>query len=318
MQPKNLFLVINLVIFSASCSYLPEKGNINRPTIATAISSTTTFTYTITPSLTTSPISTKTFMPSNTPTSLHTYTPINIPPIQAIMDLYFTNGDCSYPCWWGISPGISTYQEVRLFENQYKPEIKLFSDGDAFLQLDWTEGNNYTNKLRYPDFSEYTLDDPYTDIVFQNDIVSLLHINTPNNKINDKPTYSNPNNILRNYGIPDEIYVGQPGFSEIAGALDLIIIYNNYHIMFNMTIGGRSLENGFYHFCGDSINDLWLWEANRELEKGIFMDYLDNFNPKLLSEVIPWDNATFTNKLSPYNQICIYFSYESLNNWWDE
>jgi hypothetical protein len=43
------------------------------------------------------------------------------------MDLIATNGGCRLPCWWGITPGKTTWEEARIFLEQFVTQILILS-----------------------------------------------------------------------------------------------------------------------------------------------------------------------------------------------
>lgn len=64
-------------------------------------------------------VPTATIIPSHTSTPLSTNTPLPIPtlPVEQakarFLGLLLDNGNCRLPCLWGITPGESTYQDMR-------------------------------------------------------------------------------------------------------------------------------------------------------------------------------------------------------------
>jgi hypothetical protein len=260
---------------------------------------------------------------TNKKTSLPTYTSLSKTPEESIKELYFTNGGCLYPCWWGITPGITTYEELLLLSEQFKGLIKVTKydgynslgpseNGFDFNNLDWNGDITYTTTIVYPHFSDYKLVYSHTDVVLRDEIVSLLRLTSTSN-VEGKPSYDSPNNILRIYGVPDGIYVGQPGCSAMACGLDLYIYYEKYHLFFDLGMGSMEINDGFYKFCGKYIKNLWTWEDNPEWTFERISQSMQGAKP--LQEMVNWDNQTFTEKMSPYEQICMYFEYNSINDW---
>jgi len=91
-------------------------------------------TFTSVPSLvpTFSPVPTLTITASLQPTATITLTPLPTMPgdkIQAKFDqLYQYNNGCKLPCWWGITPGITTWGEARNFLMQFEEHSELRED----------------------------------------------------------------------------------------------------------------------------------------------------------------------------------------------
>jgi hypothetical protein len=99
-----------VVIFTTGCTNQNEQGATEKPLL------------TMTPTVTqvTEVVSTNTPKSTNTPTLLPSFTPeaTLIPTLprdqalQAILDLYADNGGCQLPCWWGITPGVTTWEDA--------------------------------------------------------------------------------------------------------------------------------------------------------------------------------------------------------------
>ena len=62
-----------------------------------------------------------------TPTITLTQTPRpTLPVVEAkslILELLKTNGGCKYPCWWGITPGLSLWNETQGYLNTFASQI---------------------------------------------------------------------------------------------------------------------------------------------------------------------------------------------------
>lgn len=86
-------------------------------------------TVTLTPPLTSTPPPTATRTPTRTPGPTATATPTWEPlptlptPSQTakrlVQELFETNRGCLLPCWWGITPGQTSWEEARLFLEQF-------------------------------------------------------------------------------------------------------------------------------------------------------------------------------------------------------
>ena len=109
------FLLLSLFLVTTGCSN--RAVLITLQTTPTIVASTPVSTLTPTkPLLTLTRISTPTLTPllTNTPTSKPT--PTRFPPEQAelmVLDLLENNGGCLLPCWWGIVPGQTTWEEAH-------------------------------------------------------------------------------------------------------------------------------------------------------------------------------------------------------------
>jgi hypothetical protein len=119
---------------------------------------------------------THTVGPSSTPTRTATWTPV--PTLseevrkENLIDLFTTNGDCQYPCFWGVRPGepfskvftLASYlgESPSLYENQYSYHISLDEFNFPDFDVVFIEKNGLVEKItarlaeavRHPDYME--------------------------------------------------------------------------------------------------------------------------------------------------------------------
>jgi hypothetical protein len=109
-----------------------------------------------------------------------------------VNELLQTNGGCRLPCWWGITPGQTKWEDAR---NTLFPLAK--SVYDTYNQ----EGESFPGVLTYysTDFSRFFEQD-YT---VNDSIVQAIKIKVPNSS-----PFSTPKRILEEYGVPDKVYIG--------------------------------------------------------------------------------------------------------------
>lgn len=131
------------------------------------------------------------------------------------LELFTTNVDCSLPCWWGITPGVSTIDEARL---SFEPFFGAVFGENGFENSN-TDGSYYMHPLS----SGLRIG---IDVLAKNNIVSLVYIQTEMtkdtyNKIYDDLFYQEImsaytlETVLTKYGRPDQILIRS--FSELAG-----------------------------------------------------------------------------------------------------
>src|SRR5262245_28586986 len=116
MELRKIFFnptLLSLMLLAVGCS---------SPTVSSVITPVWTPTagsvlLTHTPLPTSTPTFTSTPTPTQTP--LPTWTPRpTLPPAQAealALDLLTHNADCRLPCWWGFTPGQTSWQVARSF-----------------------------------------------------------------------------------------------------------------------------------------------------------------------------------------------------------
>lgn len=118
-----------LIVFLSGCN--PYQVRDSSPTPVRQIPTVVSYASETLPSVTTEPtvsLSTAslTVIPRLTP-SVPTWTPrptLSPESAQAlIIELLSNNGGCRFPCWWGITPGVTTWQEARNFLETMSPRI---------------------------------------------------------------------------------------------------------------------------------------------------------------------------------------------------
>jgi hypothetical protein len=104
-----------------------------------SIKPTETFEPTVTSSPTATPRPTITSRPTRTPTA----TPLPFPTLEPdkmqafIAEMLATNGGCELPCWWGITPGETRWDEMVQFFSERNIPVGENGQLDLKYQTDW-------------------------------------------------------------------------------------------------------------------------------------------------------------------------------------
>jgi len=106
----------------ATLTWMPTAGSVlsTRTPVPTS-----TPTFTLTPILTRAPLLTWTPRPT-------------LPPAEAealVLDLLTNNAGCQLPCWWGFTPGRTTWQEARSFLATFASDIYSASATDRSYEV---------------------------------------------------------------------------------------------------------------------------------------------------------------------------------------
>ena len=147
-QKKKLFLF--LLLLMTSCSELENQQSTAE--ISTISGRTLPATWTLSPSPTSTYTLTPTITVTATSTSAPTWTPLPTLPAEdalaIVEELDATNAGCRLPCWWGITPGVTSWEEARQFFATFATEI-IQSDSIQISE----KGVTYIetrNIVRYP------------------------------------------------------------------------------------------------------------------------------------------------------------------------
>lgn len=152
----------------------------------------------VTPSVaqTTLPTSTATVEPTATRTSLPTLSPVEGETL--LRSLLQTDENCPLPCWWGIHPGVTTWQEIEPFLESFASEMYRSSNPRSSLVS--YELNFYFPNREAPTTSHWAL------YYIEEGTVSDIELNV-SNSLNGSSTYS-LRTVLGKYGAPEEVWIG--------------------------------------------------------------------------------------------------------------
>lgn len=188
-------------------------------TTPTALAAVSTATPTPTATIEATPLPTATA----TQTAVVTLTPLpTLPPDEAVNKVIALlqdnqNPDCLLPCWWGVVPGQTQWDDVSPYLESFALKIDFFPEQSVFVAMfPVTESINYRGKLNIG----YGLD--------TSEIVSDISIASINIEGYD------PQTMMTLYGIPDEVWLktfpdGLPG--DVL-PFQLIIVYQEEGISF--------------------------------------------------------------------------------------
>lgn len=191
------------------------------------------------------------------PTQLHTLTPLPTIPNEnlsaRIEELLQTNGGCMLPCWWGITPGQTSWDEASQF---------LTSLSAMTIQLDGNVVEVYLDKPDgYP-----SIEDPYLEYRYNiiDGVVGGMY--TYND---DFAEWYNLPNILLDYGAPTYIAIStyRNDFNN-SRPTRLILIYAEHGFMLEIVRFTRISNNDEYvEICpGEGgAHFLYTWTPNRVL-----------------------------------------------------
>jgi hypothetical protein len=208
------FSLLNLallfaVLISASCASPIPTPPATTPVVVVASSTATVLPTQIpasqTSTTTRTPTSTQTRVPRPTATSLptKTATPTKYPTLDAqgrmnfVMQALKTNGGCQLPCWWGITPGKTTWKEM--VDTFVKEGIGFYQEGQPDLHF-VTQDNYQVNAI---------------DVTFQrkNDLVQGIDIRSEYYYLLAQPEHAEAwknytfDQVLSQYGVPTQVYL---------------------------------------------------------------------------------------------------------------
>ena len=187
MNGKQMSLVLCagvLALLSSGCVFrVPSSPTpIETAPLATASRELPPSTLTPLPTATPSPTPPRpTLTPTRTPTPSPTLTPLPTLAAQEretrIRELLKTNGDCELPCWWGITPGRTTWAATRQFIMQMRGRTSdtPYHDGSIGHGVGGFDTNDIYTRVGIleregvVDSVEVDVEGHYNQLVFQED-----------------------------------------------------------------------------------------------------------------------------------------------------
>lgn len=205
------------------------------------------------------PTSLSTYIPAVSPSPTHVDTKPSVaptltlistlPPEEKVIEverLQETNGDCQWPCWWGITPGITTWTEAS-----------------NFLQT-LSIGNTSVTKMPYivylTAFPRQDARKLFVDFYVerQDNVIDVIFL-SQNLSLND---------FLRLQGKPDEIRISSDGIVPGPSDFRIVFFYPEKGIMaayfgYSDLISRGGVE--YIKMCVPDFNSsgpLWLWNPD--------------------------------------------------------
>jgi extradiol dioxygenase family protein len=160
---------------------------------------------------------------------------------QTILALMQGNGGCSIPCFWGIIPGVSDFDQTVGFLEHLGENVSRY--GTDPINYDWYI--TFRDKMRI----HLTFQEENDKV--RNISVRINHLNSPVLEYSDWMGFR-PDTILRTYGLPTRVvfslsYPTEPTTSNTVG-YDFSFIYSEQ----DMIIGywePRVVDRRFLHIC---------------------------------------------------------------------
>jgi hypothetical protein len=208
--------------------------------------------------------------PNVSPTSTQMYTPTPLPTLSAdegyarLRTLLGNNTDCKLPCWMGIIPGQSTWQDIN-------EQLTMFSSIAKKLYIE-TGANTWSTgdlTILYPNDNMAVEVSPYYLTATDQKTIAVISIETRSYAIEngefagDVYGYATYNKlfkaytvsgVLSSFGVPDQIYVGAslrgdllitPGFGDY---FEIYLWYPNQGIFMTYKMQVEGSGNN-YRFC---------------------------------------------------------------------
>ncbi len=243
-------------------------------------------TRTLTPTLTT---------PTRTPHPTQTRTPTPVPTRTAdeqralMVEMLKTNGDCEFPCWWGVVPGQSDWQTVMDYFWAHR-----------VLVLDMPHPDRSFDYRITFDFSEKD------KLVESIEVHSEIFRGAVSERFaQDWHRYS-PNQILNRYGVPSQVYLQLVPLIEQDSPIyyQLWLVYDQVGFFIVYT-GPATDETSMMRFCPqfEEVTQISLYLELPQLDQSVIESPGDMH---ILEEATGMDVATFYETFNdPASDVCL-------------
>jgi hypothetical protein len=247
--------------------------NNNEPT-------TTTDLFSATLSFTAIPTSSSTTLPTNTPTWTPVPTVLQDEATEIILELYSNNGGCQLPCFWGITPGGTSWEAAR----------------EILAPLGSLTGKTISENLDiYYFYAKFRSNsDPFPLISFmfwvKDGFVTAISLNT--GSIRQDFDYSLAG-ILENFGEPQEIWIKINTDTMDLPHYELDLFYPSQGLLFNSSGDAIEINDDFVTICpkefrwGEYPPALIVWDPSTEYS-------YKNLGNKLLGGLKAFDSKDFS------------------------
>lgn len=170
---------------------------------------------------------------------------------QRLMNLLMTNGECQLPCWWGLSPGKSAWQDAWNLLSRYDsniyvkgtPEQERFME--AYIPVPEISGKG-TSRFR-------------TLITANKEIIQTIDV--PGVSLN--PPYFLAN-FMNQYGRPDEIWISTYQFYPSVEVPFAVVLFYRRGILASYSTLAKASQSDVVLGCLQDIPQLKLWNPEKE------------------------------------------------------
>jgi hypothetical protein len=239
---KHLLICICLMFVISACGQsfqvvVQATKTVVSSRVSTAPSQTPKTPSLVAPSIIPSRTATSTSTPQPTSTVTPTWTPRpTLPPDQAQaygLKIFKTNGNCLLPCWIGLSPGKTTWNEAYSF-------LAIFAD---YVTNDYPLSLTQVAHFKFPDTSYRGVSETGATISIRDGIIDQIRT----------PEDISLSNLLTTYGAPTEIRIWAIGYgtADPVGRFTLVLFYQDQGIM--AVYEGINEKAKTIHICPNHI-----------------------------------------------------------------
>jgi hypothetical protein len=195
---------------------------------------------------------------TRTPTPAPTWTPLSTLPaneaLAIVNDLLVNNGGCNLPCWWGITPGETSWQEAHQFLATIATKIE---QGGSGLHVENGVTYQTTNYSVTYDIAGVPSGGGALFSI-KNGIISSIYVG-PASTVQSFKLHQ----LLTDFGKPEKVLLKTyPNTPELYLPFRLVLFYANHRILAFYEYEAHK-EGDLLQGCPLSVGpELWLWSTN--------------------------------------------------------
>jgi len=220
---------------------------------------------------------------------------------KLVQDLLENNAGCRLPCWWGITPGETAWNEAR----------QILLKVSSYVTPNIEDTTSYSTSAKvYPPYPKDPARYIETNYFVENGVVRYMRV-----YIEGSTPYYHLSKFLENYGVPTEIWIRtfpqedmefQPFLIDMFYQdLGVIVEYGTGHPLEEVNGNIRNcsineMDSPFLHLWSPTTEELSFQEAKK------FIDTMSLPEPKPLFEATGMDVKTFSETFkNPEANACI-------------
>lgn len=280
-----LATILSLFLVSCSNSLQPTQNSLATPILDFSPQANTPFAKT--PTVT--PIPTSTLHPALDVEGAN----------ELVFQLLDDNSNCRLPCWWGITPTITTSQDAKSFLNSFSliASTNSTDNDNGYMILDLPNGDGLLSP-----YIEYSSIDGIVNTLIIGLAQRAQNENGGYDQIFDDPAFKEAAQsfmlaeLLKAYGQPQEVLVSTYSLQPLGWPVffDIELFYPEHGFLIVYKTLMEFSANGYIKGCPSKSNiNIGLWEAGKYLSiDNLPTDIRDNISNFPLSSYLQIDKAT--------------------------
>jgi len=186
---------------------------------------------------------------------------------ENLRNLLETNGGCDLPCWWGITPGITTIDQTVNILNTISTSMSVKEEVGEVTYLEIT----FPVPDGYPMFNGQSY-------VFENNISKIIEASASG------VTSFQMKNVLNQYGLPSQVMFMGINSRSFGGKylFSIDLIYMEKAMLLHYTFEVSATEE-YFHICPryEDAGSVIIWDKNMNLT-------IYDLNKHLLTHEFDW------------------------------